>query len=58
MRGSANRCAFRTPATIVAAFESRQICYAMAQDFAELYREYGDKLGASKPQSKRNKKKS
>jgi hypothetical protein len=35
-----------------------KICYEMAQDFAELYRDYGDKLRASKPQSKRKKRKS
>jgi hypothetical protein len=34
-----------------------KICYEMAQDFAELYRDYGDKLRASNPQSKKKKKK-
>jgi Putative metallopeptidase len=30
-----------------------KICYEMAQDFAELYRDYGDKLKAAKPQKKK-----
>jgi hypothetical protein len=33
-----------------------RICYEMAQDFAELYRDYGDKLKASRPQQKKKKK--
>jgi Putative metallopeptidase len=35
-----------------------KICYEMAQEFAELYRDYGDKLGASRRQQKKGKKKS
>jgi hypothetical protein len=34
-----------------------RICYEMAQEFAELYRDYGDKLKSVQPQSKTKKKK-
>jgi hypothetical protein len=30
-----------------------KICYEMAQEFAQLYRDYGDKLRASRPQKKK-----
>jgi putative metallopeptidase DUF4344 len=33
-----------------------RICYEMAQEFAELYRDYGDKLKSVQPQSKTKKK--
>jgi len=35
-----------------------KICYEMAQEFAELYRDYGDKLKPAKPKTAQKKKKS
>jgi hypothetical protein len=39
-----------------ASWRSRKlkVCYEMAQEFAELYRDYGDKLRPAKPQRKKN----